>query len=110
MAPFAKSAAPIGAGVIVALALGLTLAASPALAHPPALATAVDPAGRAAHALQLHLPLGRQANGSGPGQFKLNVAAPHKIGPTPVKTPEFNPLKRRRMAMPALDPDTQLAF
>jgi hypothetical protein len=80
------------------------LAATPASAHPAAVAHGSPPS-----TLQLHLPLGRQANGSQP-TFKLSPAGPRKTSPSPAPTPEFNPLKRRRIAMPALDPETQLAF
>ena len=84
--------------------LVFALAATPASAHPASLTHGAPPA-----TLQLHLPLGRQANGSTP-TFKLGPAGPRKTSPSPAPTPEFNPLKRRRIAMPALDPETQLAF
>jgi hypothetical protein len=60
--------------------------------------------------LQLRLPLGRQANGAPAQNFKLNAAGARKTLPSPAPSPEFNPLKRRRMAMPALDPEFELAF
>jgi len=45
-----------------------------------------------------------------PLQFQV---APHKpeaaASPAPLATPEFNPLKRRHMAMPGI-PETELAF
>jgi hypothetical protein len=84
------------------LALAFAGTAAPAIAHSEA---APPP-----RAMQMHLPLGRQANGAPNPSFKLAPAAPHKAGPPQPKTPEFNPLKRRRMAMPALDPEMQLAF
>jgi hypothetical protein len=92
---------------LLTLAFTLASASAPALAHPAVVAAG---AASGARALQIHLPLGRQANGAPAGAFKLNAATPHKTLPSPAKTPDFNPLKRRRMAMPALDPETQLAF
>jgi hypothetical protein len=88
----------------LALVLVFALAAAPASAHPAGVAHGASPS-----TLQLHLPLGRQANGSQP-TFKLGPSGPRKTTPSPAPTPEFNPLKRRRIAMPALDPETQLAF
>jgi len=84
------------------------ITAAPAVAHPALLRPDALPA---RSTMQVHFPLGRQAYGPQPATtFKLAPASPRKIGPTPARTPEFNPLKRRRMAMPALDPETQLAF
>jgi hypothetical protein len=87
------------------LALVLSAFASPAVARP------VLPAHGAgtARPLQLRVQLGRQAGNAPAPAFKLAPAAARK-GPVPAPTPEYNPLKRRHIAMPALDPETDLAF
>jgi hypothetical protein len=54
---------------------------------------------------------GRQAGASQPFKSLQLQVSPRKAdaSPGPGPTPEFNPLKRRRMAMPAA-PDSDLAF
>ncbi len=59
----------------------------------------------------LRVQLGRQAGGSQTPFRPLQLnAIPRKAQPSPAPAPEFNPLKRRRMAMPALAPDAEYAF
>jgi len=54
---------------------------------------------------------GRQAGASQSFKPLQLQVAPHKAdaSPGPAPTPEFNPLKRRRMAMP-VTPDSDFAF
>ena len=57
---------------------------------------------------QFQVRFGNRATGAAPA-FKFQVT-PHRAGPAPAPTPAYNPLKRRRIAMPWLDPETTLAF
>jgi hypothetical protein len=92
--------------VVLSLAAILAAGAAPADARPSA-AHSVSATGRS---LQIHVPLGRQASGTGVAPFHAVQLAPHKAGPSPAPTPEFNPLKRRRIAMPPLQAESQFAF
>jgi hypothetical protein len=91
------------------------LAAKPS-PHSP-VSTRQNPVTTARGPLQIQVPLQAQAGkSSGPAQqFKpLQIqVTPRKpegsASPTPVATPEYNPLKRRRMAMPGI-PEPDLAF
>jgi hypothetical protein len=80
--------------------------AAPAVARPAASRVVQTPA----NAFQLRVPLGRQASGSQPASLHVTQLAPHKAGPAPAPTPEFNPLKRRRIAMPPLQTESEFAF
>ncbi|MBC5810339.1 MAG: hypothetical protein GIW95_05750 [Candidatus Eremiobacteraeota bacterium] len=104
----------------MALALGLffVLSAStaaragqPQAGHPIAPAASGHHTAVAGARLQFGIQSGRQQPAAPPQQFKpLQIpVTPHKIEPSPVPSPEFNPLKRRRMAMPGV-PEVDLAF
>ena len=87
------------------MAAVLVSIAAPAFARPDA-----GPRGaRSQHSsAQFQVHFGRQTPNA-PATFKFQVT-PHKPGPVPAPTPAYNPLKRRRIAMPWLDPETTLAF
>jgi hypothetical protein len=59
----------------------------------------------------LQVQTGRQAGAGQPFKPLQLQVAPRKLDatPGPAPSPEFNPLKRRRMAMP-VTPDSDLAF
>jgi hypothetical protein len=80
--------------------------AAPAVARPAASRVLQPPA----NTFQLRVPLGRQASGTQPASLHVTQLGPHKAGRAPAPAPEFNPLKRRRIAMPPIQAESEFAF
>jgi hypothetical protein len=92
-------------GAILCIAATCAMADARPASHAP-----VASAASASHA-GIQVQTGRQAGASqGFKPLQLQVS-PRKrdASPGPAPTPDFNPLKRRRMAMP-VTPDSDLAF
>jgi hypothetical protein len=89
-----------------------TAAVAKPTSHAPAAAARQNPVASVRAPLQLQTGPKTSTSSQGFKPLQLQVT-PHKpegsASPAPIPTPEFNPLKRRRMAMPGI-PEPDLAF